>query len=545
MKLPTSGTSKILAASLLFALLVATLANYWLASSQNILVHNTEWASGKPEMQYLLNGSETYTFTRPALAMNVLNLHPWFGRQEVYSKKQGVLTQFSFEFRISYNVYIDVELSRSAEGVQGVRIYNSPFKHSFLYVANRDGAFLEKRDLGNISIHPFLVWNSVAINYIPSTSKLEVRVNENTAFNGNFSLRSGSIGFRGGNYRAQIDNVKASFDNGQQIRDDFKFQLPRGVWWKHFFLALVSAGLLIALSVAFGRRRGAVRFLGYVFTLIAIVFLFDIVNWSRRSLAFYDDILLELSTPVSYVEFYRKRFFKHWYKLVTGHDILTDEHIRTIFYSLHPQDKPVIFKGPFICDQRFGSSCETVEPSRPIAVQKHACRILLLGGSRGVGTGARLRDDPYFVQIYQKLLTYQLKCDVMLYNFTDNRTDNFPEQVASGIIEQIQPHVIVLDYLYRTDEEVGYMLKVKKIAETNTKIFILDNYPSRYSRMLAKNGYKSIPIYEILNAAEMKGSGFIKWDQHHTTSYGHKLIAEAAVPYIFEALQLHPDYIKK
>lgn len=481
----------------------------------------------------LLNGAETYVFTRPALAMNTLNLDAWFGYQEVFTSKSGTLRTFSFRYRVPIDSYFDVELTRRGPVSQGLRIFNSHKNtHSFLFETNADGEFINKVDVGILEIRPLFVWNSVFISYDGDLKKISFSINSSSLRHFDFALHDGSVGFRGNLFPAQVDDVKIEFQDHTHVEDDFSGPVTLALQLMQFKAACIFLAILGLVCWHRGHRFFQ-KSVAVTALLLSLAYAYDTMYWSRTSLPYIDKYLLAEPSMRNYTELARKWLFNTWYEAATHIPVKTDEHLETLFSDI---ERPKIFKGPFRCSDALEKKCKIYDLNQYEEPTTDSCRILFVGGSRGIGSGARNHSEAYYYRVYTALLKENRNCSLDILNITHFAEKDLINQVNSGWIERFNPHIIVIDFLYKSDRDLSYIMQVKEKARPGTTLIALDNTLSRHSKAMRESGFTVLPTFTLLNEAQGKSLGFVNWDILHGTSFAHRLIAEQLIPPIQEDL---------
>ncbi len=222
------------------------LAGHTYALYHNALRGHPEWTSTKITLEKGVVGAQEFAYNTQPLAGNRLNLGAWWGFQEVVSTDVVDLSEMELAFRLESDGYVHLLYDRRAQGFSGVRLSHRPDFPSIHYSASQTGEFTRVDSLALASPISAGAWHNGLLTFDSATVVIAV----NDVRVGTFHREPGpqSIGFRGGQRNAWIDDVVLRFADGRSFEETFtntRAGTPAAVM---AFGILVSAGLLVALA---------------------------------------------------------------------------------------------------------------------------------------------------------------------------------------------------------------------------------------------------------------------------------------------------------
>ena len=236
----------------------------WALWENSLLVH-PEWVATKPTLGRGVMGALAFASGSQAVARNRLNLGAWLGFQEVLSRDALELARMRLRFRVEPDGYVHVLYDHRADGFSGLRFSSAPAFPSLHYRAAADGEFTATDPLANVSAD---VWHEVELAFTDDA----VGVTLDGAAVGRFPHGPGArrIGFRGGQRRAEVDDVVLEGRDG-------RVRVERFANLDHFAprLALAAASLLAAAAIgAAALRRSSLppRQVGFAVAVAGAVF---------------------------------------------------------------------------------------------------------------------------------------------------------------------------------------------------------------------------------------------------------------------------------
>lgn len=499
-------------------------------------------------------GSDEFITTRSTLAGNALDLGAWYGYQEVWLRKAKELSEVKFKFRIPENSYLDIFFSKEKMGLTGVRLSRSSAFASGYFSSDQGGRFLSYEAISVGDIGPG--WHQIRLIFPEKGSILTLDHSDPIPLGPHHGLASG-LGFRGGITGAEIDDVEAIDVQGVAFTDSFRNGRE---WLKlsavHFALLAAIFGMVIWLALKTGRwpeamvMNGGLVVAAQLFICLSLFHAFDFYFWSKLPLQ-TDMRLFSTGQPVPQMraESGRAAFFSGWRKLLGR-----EKDVFMEISSYYPPDR--IFQGPIYCGSS-GGACLSNAAYAPTSRKNSCARVLLLGASQSVGSGAYSLEQTFFVRLHRGLskalpgrcveslnlsvsgadlteLTDLFKkhlnfnADVVLVNFSSNGS-------GEGLYEKLARLV-----------EVGHKIQAKIVfvAEANSPE-AGENYGLMEKHRIMRQagldlGVETISMQDFLGGGEIRRSGQVWLDHVHLTTYGQSLVADWLQPKVLQILRRAP-----
>jgi lysophospholipase L1-like esterase len=211
---------------------------------ENSLALHPAWVSTKTTLGRGVMGAVAFATGQQALARNRLNLGAWFGFQEVLSRDALELTRLELRFRVEPEGYLHVLYDHRRGGFAGLRLGSRADAPSLHYRATPDGGFIAAEPLGAAPVAPG-AWHHVALAFDGERVTASLDGVPLGAFARSAGLQR--VGFRGGQRRAEVDDVLLEATGGDVRREGFENRARRGR----------RLGLALAALLALGTSAGA------------------------------------------------------------------------------------------------------------------------------------------------------------------------------------------------------------------------------------------------------------------------------------------------
>jgi lysophospholipase L1-like esterase len=465
---------------------------------RNTLHNNGAWLSSKVELDKGVIGAVAYVLTRPALAMNVLNLGAWLGHQEVLFRQKVSPRRVEFDFRLEDDAYLVFVFNKHANGYAGFRFSRNARFESISFSATVGGRFLDRQ-----SLEPGVLddgWQHAVVEFGEKDVTLGVDGATAGRWEGTVAHEQ-QVGFRAGGIPACVDNVE--IDSGDLL-GIFRETFAGRHGWPKVLLAVALGlillhGLLLAFVVA--RRGGAIapRII-YLATLNASIF-------------------------VGGGLYYLTDFFVLSQRYAPPSDFR--DYVNTI-------------ESPMEVRQR-------LRDTYPVSPVDGTVRMLFIGTSQTWGAGARTEDETFVRRIERALneraaSPERYECinagisgtdssDLLRY-YREEWIDWDPRVVVINLAtNDLRPNVL--------GRNLAEFLSLNRLRGIRTLLVMEANSPEQERKHLLLNheamrhvaAEHPTPIVSMHTyLAGRCDAGFLWWDFVHLTSAGHELVAERILP---------------
>ena len=533
--------------------------------SQNSLYLNDRWIVQKRMMKMGVMGADEFLLTRTPLAQNMLNLGSYFGYQEVVSRQPVTLGRIEFRFQVEDGSYLDLTYNRNGAGYSGLRLSRREDVPSIAFESTEDGRFRSKTLIPIQAIGPG--WHDASIR--SSSSGLTVKIDQETSAIPTASgFTAGLVGFRTGINGAKVDDVVIQPLTGPSFRENFRNSKN----WRRTFAWNVGLLLLVGTlssRISFGKFWVATKEGLFHWTLISVVGLvcagawylgdyYSYSKWVPRGLGITRPLFGRQDFRILSFEQLRFTAFEVWYGL-SGGETITHKGVADRGYRT---DR--IFRGPIYCGPAKEACVEGMRPATDDGKSEKSStyRVLFIGSSQTLGSGAKDLEDTFFVRVHRYL------SEAIAPKF---HLESVNMSVSSYRAEELLPHfkslyrdfvpdlvVINLSFNDRRSPEIFFdamkgfldfngVAGIKTIlleeaysvegfrVETDSPQGLVANH--QVLRRLGRN-YRVpvLPLHDFLSKSARLGNGTLWWDQVHLTSYGQELTAAWLAPQVLNIL---------
>jgi len=546
---------KLLAVSTLLSLLVAAALTETVLYSRNRLVVHPEWILGKRLLAAPIMGSRRAFTTRNLLHRNRLNLHEWFGFNELLLNRIVYLGSLRLKFRVSDGGYLIILFNRDADTFSGVRFSRSPRFPSIFFHATAAGMFLEKHRLSDL--HLSGGWHDVELGFDSNALRV-VLDDELVGQLPETSHKNQIIGFRAGHRAAIVDDVEARTANGQLlIREDFRNH--RGCWK----LLIGSFAVVFGLTAGtyfLRRRQGSEErqvvlsiIMAQLVSVVILVMLlsFDHHFWSQQYN--YKETPEWTAAPdeLLAVEKIRQFLFSEFPFVESERATLTSlEPQRLIDFlkaSPRTEHRKIDLKVITGAAERqqidlLDDSWESIEAYLGQKPLDSSIRVLLLGTSQMWGTGASSKFDRIAVQLHRILSAHfggEIAFSIVNASKRGSRSSELSDRYRDHL-QLFRPDLVVVS-LSNNDPPVGFDERLASILELDRalgaqSLFVLEANSTEVGELLEKrhalmigvaeqHGIPWLDLHGYLADADVYDTGILWWDRIHLTSYGQSLAA--------------------
>lgn len=476
---------------LLLVAVPAGLVSEALFRRANTLHNNGHWVSQKMKLARGVMGGTAYFLSPAALAGKRLNLHPFFGSQELYYQRAVTPKSVSFRFLLGEKAYLNVLYDKTDAGAKGIRLSRDSRFPSMAFSVDGRKLFQRRTPIANPPLDPG--WNRMTVRFAAGQARVTLNGQELGTGPGVASDGAGLIGFRGGTQFAAIDDVEIQTTAGETVVDAFD---PGGTrpWLLAVGAVLLPNLVLLGVLVVINRNksgRGGRYFLlkvGFAVALVVVPLgIFDIfflVQWERE--------------PADYLG----------YPAQIETTPQTVARLKNTYSAKNAGD---------------------------------ADRIFLIGSSQLWGAGALTDADTLTQRLAARLRqSLERPYDVMNLSINGSRS---PELLQHYEAEWLawQPTMVVLS-LSSNDHPHEVEPNMTRFAQLNQErgiktLFLLEpnsvetDYGSLADKhnvvrgVATKHGIPLFNMYQYL--AQNVDAGFLWWDSCHMTSGGQDLFARA------------------
>lgn len=520
---------------LLQSLVATELALY----GRNTLSQHPEWKLGKSFMARHLMGVIETESTRNILAQNKLHLDVWHGFHEVFWTRPVQPEKLSCRLQIEPGGIATILYAGNADRVEGLRLSRRDGAPSAYVVRNREGRFLEKEPLPDLSLEG----ESQQVTLLFKTDFVEVSVNGTSLTKLPAPPRQKLIvGFSGQAERVTVDDVRI-WEAGKLVLDeDFRNSGFKNVFPPVFLVFLVLSTLLALVLRWRGsdNKRHALKLTMLnvsILGLLTMLFAFDYLLWSnlypyqgltpwgrKGHLSQAESLRLQLVDLIAPWNPEPSEISSKELEILLGyHAILSrGEGVRVTSEETYPF--------AFFEDAKLEN----------FAGDEDALRVLLVGTSQSWGAGAVDLENLLQVQLYRHLKEATAG-KVIVYNISESgsRARILLERYK-GIAHQVQPQFAVLN-LSNNDKgepdnlESSLQEFIELVEKSGGRVLLVEepNSPQFESKIekghrvmqkvAERNSTAVLPLHQELG--DLDDTGRLWHDVVHLTSYGQELAA--------------------
>ncbi len=544
--------------------------------SQNSLYLNNQWIVQKRMMSLVVMGADEYLLTRIPLSQNRLNLGSYFGNQEVVFREPQLLDQIEFKIKVEDQSYLDFTYNRNELGYSGLRFSRQRELPSISFESAANGKFNKTSSIRCNELSAG--WHNISI--LNQSQGLRIQIDGSSFLVSEApSLALGHIAFRSGPTGAEVDEiilrphqgrpVPISFRNSKNWLNTFAFNL---------FLLIIIGSLISKFSQGaflINSRKALFQWVMISFAAFFCAgawFCFDYGYYSQRTpvdLGITKPLFPE-RTDLRYfsVELVRFKIFANWYKLSGGKTISQNG----VAQRGYPMSR--IYKGPIFCNNPKDDCIQKMPPvdSQINNKNEKLYRILFVGSSQAIGSGAEKLEDSFFVRIHRYLSValfskYRLESiNASISSFTS--TDLLKEYQVH-YIEQ-KPDLVIINLSNNDTSSIQFLatmeefLKLNQFLGANTLLVEEANdyerstglFKKAFSQRLMANhqvlrrlakqyNIMSLPLHEFINKPENYNKGPLWWDIVHLTTLGQELTSDWLAPQILKVLRSRPPRMRK
>jgi hypothetical protein len=537
--------------SIILALAVTEVETY----SQNTFLYHPGWVVSKAECARppMTRGVEVVA-SRNALAGNRLNLHAWFGCNELFLNKAFQLQSLSFRFRLDRGGELNVLFNRDRDSMSGFRLVRQKKVRIAHFQAETSGRFRELTEVGEIRLTDG--WHR-ALLQLQSGRGLFSIDGRPLAAPAAEPLAAQTVGFRNSCFGdevaqpplVQVDDVHViDASNRTVVREGFRNTAN--------YLRLLGAAFLLAFGVAggiCGRRRNAastpfpaviaVQLL--LTALLAMYFAFDYGFWSRQ-------YPYEMRTSRGCDASPRLALFERG-RLAMARWLSAIDRAPTTLES-RPKPVPAIFGARRFSHPRtlavVGASSPgmlellprdlaSFQQLAPTLKRSQARVVILMGTSQLWGSGARREEDTIAFRLERFLATHDAQHRYVVVNMSaagSTADPLFSDYQERGTL--LQPYLLVVVLSNNDDgstdlfhDTLARLVSYNACRGVRT---VLVTEPGQSTHLRAKHrdmrciaatsGARLLDLAPYMRS--MEGTGFLWWDAVHLTSYGQVLAAQ-------------------
>lgn len=506
-------------------------------SQQNFSLFDlrNDFLVGKRTMKMSLMGCDFFLMGRAAVAQGEAHLHRWFGHQEIRTTRPHTLKEISLKaalhdkgrLLISWN-YEGIEISPGNSffyriNATGIRTSKEPVPLEFS--ADYKPNFITR--LSARSRGEELPGNSLDLTLKFTEGRLYFFQDDREIFWVTLLSDKGILRIQGNEFPVTVDDIEIIDKDEESTSADF--EPPFSLLIPSLFLVVVSA----AIAGIYRMRPTWIPILrnSLYFSLLTFssIWISDRYHFSNFQLQHFGAVISnELGSEIlTHAEKVRHQFFSRFAKTQITHEALGE------FYPLDQ-----ISMGPLYCTER--RECNHIFEAD--FSQRGSPRLLLVGTSQSVGSGAETLNDTFFVKLHKKILVKKPK----LISLNISLSGAFPQEMLTkyrSAVKDFKPDIILinlghngvlLDYQSAIPEMLALRGKAKTflINEPSTNLIKEKIILSGYNETIARE-YKVTVIPLLQNYLNYDGQkGNIWWDHVHFNNLGHELTAE----YLFEKI---------
>ncbi|MCO4792850.1 MAG: SGNH/GDSL hydrolase family protein [Bacteriovoracaceae bacterium] len=500
---------------------------YQIKSGTNTLFHNGNWKVEKRELKVGVTGSDEFLSTRAPLYKNQLSLGRWYGHHSIRSPKIKDLNSGKLRFRLNSNQYLSLKLNNSPYSNHGV-------------VISADKNFISNYFTGEEKNYSRVVlksdqlkkeWNKLSFKIIERELLFELNDKALTKVNINGPVKFNSITIRSGLHGAIVDDIYLNSSSHQSFEEHFFDH--KGAILNSLYVLIILI-ILLFLIFHFFPSLDKNNILLLLMTLIFcqnIFLYYDVFIWSKKEISPFSKTLSgkDISTLATRLERIRFGLF-HLLDLNSLSNIPSAEGLKRIGY---PTKR--IYEGPILCIGTSKCSKRKIKTASSVT-GKDISKLVLIGTSQSVGSGARTISDTFFSKLHfhiQKKLTGN---KLVSLNFSESGSN--PETLYSKYSEQIKnlnPEIFIIN-LVNNGDDVNYYKGLRKLVELGkslkSRVFLIQEAVSIESDLklnkrrefISSLSGPKIHIIDLNSTFRKKpfyAGDFNFWDFIHLTNQGH------------------------
>lgn len=520
------------------------LVTAYLNDAHNSLVENGNWTPTQLIHEVQDPSANQFFVSRASLARNRLNLSAWGGHHEVVYNRAMQPKSVTFDFELGANSWLVFTFNRSASGYEGLRLSTDANLPSIYFKASPAGEFSQVKKIPTKIVPTKLTEAQLALD----DGWLSVRLGgkELGRFETYFNYDR-FIGFRGGDQTAWVSHLRAiGLDDQLIVEESFKRE---DIGAKTFLFILGGLGLgvlLISLVLAIIRRRPVLPVLLGVQLVVSVLVLglwaADQFFWQHQE---FKNGRNQVPEWLNAGENIRTDLFGVPTDLGIGLAVIPENRdtdfllkaLRDDVSSGHRSLTSPLFVNHqgqhFELDQGF----KNLPPKEPKTL-----RILMMGGSLGVGLGA---DDvsqgiaPQLVQKIKEQVSERPVDVVAVPSVQLGLKELFAKYKKSMGNAQIDMMIVTPTFSFDGEENFENLV-LDLIQYNNSKgietCFLLDPsglstpYTEKLTGILKVAATrKNIPVWnprDLLGSKEAQSKGFLWRSGTNLSSFGYKITAK-------------------
>lgn len=538
---------KYLALLVVFCVLSSLCAWTWtevVLYSENTPYLHTDWRVEKRVLEMGVMGGDSFVITRSGLAGNSLHLERWFGFHELTYQPRLDPVEVRFRFRLNENAHLTFFWGKNQKA-HGLRFSRNSLHPTAYLDLGSGGEFRGKIILGETISQG---WHEAILKLAGSETIVSVDQKELGRVSLSFSSM-GQIGFRGSLADADVDDLVIVEKNGQTLTESFAnrrgffpllilnlcsivvlFMIALGgVGWQAGRLALREVSLLGSLCLTTASICGGL-YLG-----------FDSFFWSHLALDPMSQPLKGEATDRIEIKIERLResIFSLWYRF-SGGEVIEKNHFPDRGYPLMR-----VFSGPIQCVNQ--APCNVFwkpeEAIRAVREPAKGFRLLFVGTSQTVGSGASRLEETFFAETHRALVErpgQKFKLESLNISVSGSSSQPMFEEFRTKF-SAFKPDLMVIN-LANNDDVKDLEVGLAKFLELNHRLGIdtvllkeansleTDHEGFRRNLLVVQSVADSfqVPVLDLngfVNELERSDRGFVWWDFVHLTSYAQKQVA--------------------
>jgi lysophospholipase L1-like esterase len=468
-------------------------------SRTNTLYENGRWVSTKPELSKGVVGAVAYVITRMALRGGTLDLGAWHGYQEVLFKEPLDVKRVSCDVKLDSESWLAFVFNKGEGDFNAVLLSrDAPLDTAYLTV-DVQGEFKSVTPLDAAKIDDD-DWHRLELVIDDDRGGFEFYLDGKLVTRADLPiLQEQIIGFRGGQSRALIDNVRIELRDADRVILE-SFEGGRG-FISSLFVVATAVLLLSGMLFFFVRRWKGARKAAFVVVITSIQLVLASAAW--------------------------------WW---VDHSVLAYRYPDDVDY----------FEGLVNRDEKPEEVAQRLRDTYGVP-NPDAYRIMILGSSQTWGAGVR-NDDETFAHRIEKELNRHHQNNGVTYEIINtgisgaDSSNLFPMYQAEWLA--FKPQLVVVNLSSNDYDQTQFVGNLDWICRENEQrqiktLFVLEpnsiedepevdkilRLKHEDVRTVAKR--YNVPVVEMHDyLQENHQRGFLWWDYVHLTSYGHSVFAD-------------------
>ncbi|MCJ8277070.1 MAG: SGNH/GDSL hydrolase family protein [Bdellovibrionales bacterium] len=346
-------------------------------------------------------GSHEFLLSRSTLSQNQLDLGKFYGFQHIHTKKKLTPKNVQLDLKIPKSGYLDIYFQDEQNNRLGLRIHSRE-NGSFSFTQDSNSFFSNKTPLPFKA--PAHQWETLSLEIVEGAAHITFLDIQTTIVHPSFPLEKVNMGLGSGYNGAIVDNIKVRSVDGSLFEDYFRF--TKSFFLVFFTMIFLFAVLIETLQYLLQRKFKIIKdYRLLILTQTTIVFIllysFDFYIYSSRP-SFHLTYYLNKKQPIehSYFENFRYTLFSQ----IADFFILSNAPKKMLKFHNYPND--YIYQGPIICST-LKETCQFYENQdsvQSILKNSESCqKVVFLGTSQTVGSGASRLKDSFFAQTFNRL----------------------------------------------------------------------------------------------------------------------------------------------